>query len=109
MSYQEVTVDILDVRAQEVAKLASEIQVVGELMTSLSHLVHEQSPLIDNLETNVESSLRDTSRGEQELLIANKKQKQYRSNTCCLLLACLVFTSVLVGIVLLLTTSTVMK
>lgn len=59
---------------------------INGIMKDVAHLVSEQGQQLDVIAENVENTVVDTQRADQELRTANRYQKQSRSKACCLLL-----------------------
>jgi len=96
---QEYTTSIIREREQGIKEIEKTVKEVNEIFVDLSNLVVEQGEMIDNIESNVESSVVDTSKGVEELSQASKYQKSTRSKMCILALILVVVAGVSVLII----------
>lgn len=87
---------IIEEREQGIQEVQQQIGEVHEIFKDLALLVHDQGAMIDDIDSNIESSLAATSQGRTQLEKAAKTQKSNSSMKCLLL--------VIVGVVLLIVT-----
>jgi len=71
-------------REMGIKQIESAVVEVNEIFTDLANLVHEQGFMIDNIESNIESTAVQTSAGVKELQQASKHQRSARSKLCIL-------------------------
>jgi len=71
-------------REMGIKQIESAVVEVNEIFTDLANLVHEQGFMIDNIESNIESTAVQTSAGVKELQAASKHQRSARSKLCIL-------------------------
>lgn len=93
-------------REEGIKEIEKTVKEVNEIFIDLSNLVVEQGEMIgrnfegnshlnpvcplDNIESNVEASVVDTSKGTEELVTASKYQKKARTKMCLLALILIV-------------------
>lgn len=90
---------IIDERDQGIKDVQHQIGEVNEIFKDLSVLVHEQGIMIDDIDSQVESSYSTTKQGNVQLARASKSQKSNSSLMCWLLV---VFGVILVVVVVVL-------
>lgn len=71
-------------REMGIKQIETAVVEVNEIFTDLANLVHEQGFMIDNIESNIESTAVQTSAGVKELQAASKHQRSARSKLCIL-------------------------
>jgi len=86
-------------REQGIKEIEKTVVEVNEIFRDLSHLVQEQGVMIDNIESNIETSVVKTSEGVEDLRKANEYQKSSRNKMCCLALIILIIAAVIVVVV----------
>ncbi|XP_050378907.1 syntaxin-22-like [Argentina anserina] len=84
---------IIEEREQGIQEIQQQIGEVNEIFKDLAILVHEQGTMIEDIDSNVESSHAATAQAKSHLVKAAKTQRSNSSLTCLLL--------VIFGIVLL--------
>ena len=77
-----------------------QILEVNEIFRDLGTLVHEQQGMLDNIESNIESTVQRTHDAEKELTQANRSQKKLRAKMCCLLIFLAVISLIVVVVIL---------
>lgn len=78
----EVNRFIFEERDQAIRQIESDIQVVHDIFVDMAGLVSDQSHLIDNIESSIDASVTNTSKGVVELGQAEKHQKSARTKLC---------------------------
>jgi syntaxin 7 len=71
-------------REMGIKQIETAVVEVNEIFTDLANLVHEQGFMIDNIESNIESTAVQTQAGVKELQAASKHQRSARSKLCIL-------------------------
>jgi len=71
-------------RENGIKQIESAVTEVNEIFTDLANLVHEQGFMIDNIESNIESTAVQTKAAVGELQQASKHQRSARSKMCIL-------------------------
>jgi len=89
----------IDDRADSIKDLEKSVIEINELFIDVAKLVKESQPMIDSIESSVESSVVSTGHGVEELRKASNYQKASRGKLCCLLLILLIIAAVVVIIV----------
>ncbi|XP_061987952.1 syntaxin-22-like [Rosa rugosa] len=84
---------IIEEREQGIQEIQQQIGEVNEIFKDLAILVHEQGTMIEDIDSNIESSHAATAQAKSHLAKASKTQRSNSSLTCLLL--------VIFGIVLL--------
>jgi len=73
-------------REEGIRQIEATVTEVNEIFTDLANIVHEQGFMIDNIESNIDSTVHQTQEGVNELRKASDNQKKARSKMCWLLL-----------------------
>lgn len=89
----------IEFRHQGILKLEKSIQELNQLFQDMSILIDTQQEIIDNIETNVNTSVSYTKTAVKELHTANTYQKKSRKKMCCLII-CGIIVFVITGVVL---------
>lgn len=76
---------IIEEREQGIREIQQQIGEVNEIFKDLAVLVHEQGVMIDDIDSNIESSYSATVQAKSQLAKASKSQKSNSSLTCLLL------------------------
>lgn len=76
---------IIEEREQGIQEIQQQIGEVNEIFKDLAVLVHEQGVMIDDIDSNIESSYSATVQAKSQLHKASKSQKSNSSLTCLLL------------------------
>jgi len=76
---------IIEEREQGIQEIQQQIGEVNEIFKDLAVLVHEQGVMIDDIDSNIESSYSVTVQAKSQLAKASKTQKSNSSLTCLLL------------------------
>lgn len=76
---------IIEEREQGIQEIQQQIGEVNEIFKDLAVLVHEQGVMIDDIDSNIESSYSATVQAKSQLNKASKSQKSNSSLTCLLL------------------------
>lgn len=76
---------VIEEREQGIQEIQQQIGEVNEIFKDLAVLVHDQGAVIDDIESNIESSLAATAQAKTQLAKAAKTQKSNSSLTCLLL------------------------
>jgi syntaxin 7 len=76
---------IIEEREQGLQEIQQQIGEVNEIFKDLAVLVHEQGVMIDDIDSNIESSYSATVQAKSQLAKASKSQKSNSSLTCLLL------------------------
>lgn len=76
---------IIEEREQGIQEIQQQIGEVNEIFKDLAVLVHEQGVMIDDIDSNIESSYSATVQAKSQLAKASKSQKSNSSLTCLLL------------------------
>ncbi|KAL6074512.1 Syntaxin-22 [Balamuthia mandrillaris] len=92
---------LIEEREQGIREIESTIQEVNEIFIDLANLVNEQAPMIDNIESHIDSSVSSTSRGVVELRKAAAYQRSARTKLCFLILLILAIVVAVVVVLLL--------
>jgi len=87
---------IIGEREEGIVSLHRSVQEVAEIFQDLALLVNEQGEAIDNIQTNIESASKHTTRGVKELKSANRRQRRARSRMCIFAVCLLVFLVIMV-------------
>jgi len=82
-------------REMGIKQIESAVSEVNEIFTDLANLVHEQGFMIDNIESNIESTAVQTQDGVVQLQKASQHQKSARSKMCILAIILVVIAAVL--------------
>jgi len=98
---REFNDSIIQDREEGIKKIEGTIREVNEIFTDLAQLVNEQGIMIDNIESNIESTAHNTAEGVVELRKASDHQKSSRNKLCCLALIIAVVAALVVGAVVL--------
>jgi len=101
--HNEITFNgtLIQARDADIRQIEKNIIEVNEIFQDLSKLVVEQGSMIDNIESNIESSVVSTSTGVEEIRKASDHQKKARTKLCCLTVILLIIASVLVLVIFL--------
>ncbi|KAK9120515.1 hypothetical protein Syun_018132 [Stephania yunnanensis] len=91
---------IIEEREQGIQEIQQQIGEVNEIFKDLAVLVHEQGGMIDDIESNIDSSHVATAQAKVQLAKASKTQRSNSSLTCLLLV---IFGVVLVIVIIVLT------
>jgi len=83
-------------REEGIKDIEKTVKEVHEIFVDLSNLVSEQGEMIDNIESNVETSVDQTSKGVEELRAASKYQRSARTKMCILALILVIIAGVAV-------------
>jgi t-SNARE complex subunit (syntaxin) len=89
----------IDDRNDSIKDLEKSVIEINELFIDVAKLVKESQPMIDSIESNVESSVIATEKGVVELRKASNYQKSSRTKLCVLLLILIIIAAV-VGIII---------
>jgi t-SNARE complex subunit (syntaxin) len=100
-SEREFNDSLIQDREEVIKQIESTITEVNEIFTDLASLVHEQGFMIDNIESNIESTVHNTAEGVVQLRQASEHQKSARSKMCWLALIVAVVAGVLTLILVL--------
>jgi len=73
-------------RDQEVAKIEDTMMQVNDIYRDLATMVDDQGQQLDNIEANMATTEERVESGVQQLVKANKYQKQARGKACCFLM-----------------------
>ena len=84
-------------RNKEISSLVGSINELAVLFKDLSVLVIDQGTIIDRIDYNVESTLRNVRKGNEQLVEARKASESMRAKSCIM---CLVSSIVLCVIIL---------
>ncbi|PIA58651.1 hypothetical protein AQUCO_00500537v1 [Aquilegia coerulea] len=76
---------IIEEREQGIQEIQQQIGEVNDIFKDLAVLVHEQGVMIDDIDSNIESSHAATAQAKSQLVKASKTQKSNSSLTCLLL------------------------
>lgn len=76
---------IIEEREQGIQEIQQQIGEVNEIFKDLAVLVHEQGAMIDDIDSNIDSSHAATVQARTQLAKASKTQKSNSSLTCLLL------------------------
>jgi len=87
---------LIEEREEGIKQIETTIQEVNEIFIDLATLVNEQSPMIDNIESHIDSAVSNVSRGVVELRQAADYQKSTRTKMCCLVVIILAIVGVVV-------------
>lgn len=88
-------------RETGIKQIEQTITEVNEIFTDLANLVHEQGFMIDNIESNIESTVHNTAEGVVQLRKASEHQKSARNKMCWLALIIAIIAGVLTLILVL--------
>ena len=91
---------IIAEREEGIKEIESAILEVNEIFRDLGQLVNEQQGMLDNIESNIESTVVRTNDATKELTQANKHQKNARKELCCMLLLLVLAAVVIIVLVL---------
>eukprot|EP00245_Coleochaete_scutata_P014737 TRINITY_DN636_c0_g1_i1.p1 TRINITY_DN636_c0_g1~~TRINITY_DN636_c0_g1_i1.p1 ORF type:complete len:267 (-),score=58.18 TRINITY_DN636_c0_g1_i1:249-1049(-) len=80
--FNEAVIEERDVGIREIQ---GQIQEVNEIFKDLAVLVHEQGHMIDDIDSNIESSHANVAQGNRQLIKSSKLQKSSNSTACCLM------------------------
>jgi len=80
----DLDLDLLRQQEASVKKLESDIMDINKIFKDLSLLVHEQGDVVDSIESNMESSSLNVSRGLDELRQARDYQAKVRRRKLCI-------------------------
>jgi len=75
---------IIREREMGIKQIETAVVEVNEIFTDLANLVHEQGFMIDNIESNIETTAVQTQEAVVELQKASKHQRSARSKMCIL-------------------------
>jgi len=89
----------IEEREQGIKEIETTILEVNEITRDLSHLVHEQGRMIDNIESHIDTTVQQTAIGLQEISKAADHQNTGRKNLCCILLILVIAMIVIIGII----------
>lgn len=98
---REFNDSIIQDREEGIKKIEGTIREVNEIFTDLAQLVNEQGIMIDNIESNIESTAHNTAEGVVELRKASDHQKSARSKMCWLALIIAIVAAVITIILVL--------
>jgi len=99
MAQVETNEQILAEREQGISQINRSVQQVAEIFQDLALLVNEQGTHIDNIQTNIEVTHTNTTRGVKELGRAARTQRKTRGRMCVMAACVLVVLIVLVLII----------
>ncbi|MCO5597288.1 hypothetical protein L7F22_051365 [Adiantum nelumboides] len=92
---------LIEERDQGIREIQQQIGEVNEIFKDLAVLVHEQGVMIDDIDTNIETSHAATAQANRQLTKAAKSQKSNSSLACLLLV---IFGVVLLIVIIVLAT-----
>ncbi|MCO5568880.1 hypothetical protein L7F22_022582 [Adiantum nelumboides] len=92
---------LIEERDQGIREIQQQIGEVNEIFKDLAVLVHEQGVMIDDIDTNIETSHAATAQANRQLTNAAKSQKSNSSLACLLLV---IFGVVLLIVIIVLAT-----
>eukprot|EP01087_Luapelamoeba_hula_P020245 TRINITY_DN687_c0_g3_i1.p1 TRINITY_DN687_c0_g3~~TRINITY_DN687_c0_g3_i1.p1 ORF type:complete len:295 (+),score=57.60 TRINITY_DN687_c0_g3_i1:79-963(+) len=88
---------IVEERDAGIRQIESTIQEVNDIFVDLAHLVQEQAPMIDNIESHIDSAVSSTSKGVVELRKAAEYQDSARTKMCCIVLVILIIVAIVIA------------
>jgi len=95
-SARELQNSIIMEREEGIKDIEAGIQEVNSIFIDLATLVQEQAPMIDNIESNINSTVSNTAKGVVELHKAADYQRSQRTKLCCIILVVLLIVAVVV-------------
>jgi len=87
---------LIEEREQGIKQIESTIQEVNDIFVDLATLVNEQSSMVDNIESHIDTTVSNTARGVVELRKAASYQESARTKMCCLVVIILAVVAVVV-------------
>ena len=81
-----VAYNVLAERDSAINQLVDNLNELGTIFKELANLVVHQGTILDRIDYNIEQTLENTQKGEQELIKAEKHQKCTRATSCILFL-----------------------
>jgi t-SNARE complex subunit (syntaxin) len=103
MQQELISSNHLQEREQDINKLEHGIQEVSDLFMDMSLLVSYQGEKIDNIETNITSTLSSTNNANKQLVKASRYQQKKRA--CLIRLMCFFFSIIIIIIIIIVSTS----
>ena len=70
-----LTEEEIEERSKNIQKIEEEMKILNELMQEAYNLTLGQKTMVENIETNVENSLKSCQEGKKELEMADKNLK----------------------------------
>jgi len=67
---------IIDEREEDIAHICSEISEINETMEDIWNILKAQSPLVDSIESNIETSVIEVKKGNVQLRQARDNQSR---------------------------------
>lgn len=93
---REQLIEINNREINNVNKLEKSVQEVSDLFTDISLLVSIQGENINNIETNIQSTLYNIDKTNEELTIIKKKKDKKRKCCCICVIISIVFFFILI-------------
>lgn len=86
-------------RDEEINKLVETINELTKIFKQMNQLVIDQGTILDRIDFNIEDTLVQTKKGNEQLTKANEYQKSNRGTYCIVLLSALIFFFLMILIV----------
>ncbi|KAK7063552.1 SNARE domain protein [Favolaschia claudopus] len=91
LAYQE---SLIQEREQEIREIETGIHELAEIFQDLGTLVHQQGGMLDNIESNIDTTAADVSSGADELRTASEYQRKAGRRAACLMIVLVIVTAV---------------
>lgn len=78
-------------RTEAIDELVHSISDLAEIFKELSSLVLHQGTILDRIDYNIEQTVEHTTKANQELVIADKRQRCTRATSCILINILMIF------------------
>jgi len=95
-SDSEFQTAIISEREEGIKEIERSIQEVNDIFVDLATLVNEQAPMIDNIESHIDSAVYATGKGVVELRKASEYQDSARTKMCCIIVIILIIVAIVV-------------
>ena len=92
------TVELIENRHNEIVKLEKQVADVAQLFKDLAYLVDIQGDQIDSIEKHIVNAKDSTTKGETQLVKAEKYQTKSRQKLCCCAIVVIVLIILLMGV-----------
>jgi syntaxin 16 len=89
---------MIDMRNEEIVKIAKSIEELAQIFRELAVLVIDQGTILDRIDYNMENAVAHAKEGVQQLEKAEEHQKNSLSIKCIILLVILII--IMVGILI---------
>jgi syntaxin 16 len=87
---------MVDMRNEEIVKIAKSIEELAQIFRELAVLVIDQGTILDRIDYNMENAVSNVKEGVEQLAKAEEHQKNSMSVKCIILLVILI--GIMVGI-----------